>query len=116
MREGTKLHFNVECRDSEKSWLGIRPKVRRRFPNLTRRRIYLTGVGEGNTSTFCLSEERGRTATNQSSCYAADARWDGGTANRPTDTSTWAPEWRREIRAQEPGTGETEGQGRIDEQ
>ncbi|GMN62614.1 hypothetical protein TIFTF001_031692 [Ficus carica] len=116
MREWTKLHFDVECRDSEKSWLGIRPKVHRHFSNLTRRRICLTGVGEGNTSTFKLSEERGRAATNQSSCYAADARWDGGTSNRPTDTNTWAPEWRREIRAQEPGTGETEWHVRFDEQ
>ncbi|GMN60005.1 hypothetical protein TIFTF001_029105 [Ficus carica] len=66
---------------------------RLRFPNLPRRHICLTGVGEGNTTTFKRSEERGRTATNQSSCYAADARWDGGTANRPTDTSTG--HWRR---------------------
>ncbi|GMN32130.1 hypothetical protein TIFTF001_003531 [Ficus carica] len=34
----------------------------------------------------------------------------GARPARPTDTSTWAPEGRREIRAQKAGKGETEGQ------
>nr|GMN71815.1 hypothetical protein TIFTF001_055967 [Ficus carica]GMN71820.1 hypothetical protein TIFTF001_055969 [Ficus carica] len=52
--------------------LVLRPTARLRFPHLTRRRIGLTAI---------------------------DARWDGSKADRPTDTSTWAPELRREIRA-----------------
>ncbi|GMN60551.1 hypothetical protein TIFTF001_029629 [Ficus carica] len=77
-----------------KYWV-IRPTFGLRLPNLPRRHICLTGVGEGNTTRFKGSDERGTPATYQSSCYAADARWDGGTANRRTDTSTWAPEARK---------------------
>ncbi|GMN65469.1 hypothetical protein TIFTF001_034556 [Ficus carica] len=79
--------------------LVIRPTARLRFPHLTRRRIGLTVVGDGKTSLFKRSAGRGRTNTYQISCSKADARWDGSKADRPTDTSTWAPELRREIRA-----------------
>ncbi|GMN73801.1 hypothetical protein TIFTF001_054361 [Ficus carica] len=48
---------------------------------------------------FKRSAERGRKNTYQSFCSKADARWDGSKDDRPTDTSTWAPEVRREIRA-----------------
>ncbi|GMN40128.1 hypothetical protein TIFTF001_009353 [Ficus carica] len=48
---------------------------------------------------FKRSAERGRKNTYQSFCSKADARWDGSKDDRPTDTGTWAPEVRREIRA-----------------
>ncbi|GMN44898.1 hypothetical protein TIFTF001_014093 [Ficus carica] len=97
----TDTHEQGKLRSTPTIILEIeKPKqARLRFPHLTRRRICLTGVGAGKTSQFKRSAERGRTNTNQSSCSKADARWDGSKADRPTDTSTWAPELRREMRA-----------------
>ncbi|GMN58743.1 hypothetical protein TIFTF001_027844 [Ficus carica] len=49
-----------------------------------------------NLKTKSKSERRKR-PTNRSACQAADGGWDGGAANRATDSSTWAPVWRTTI-------------------
>ncbi|GMN26903.1 hypothetical protein TIFTF001_056126 [Ficus carica] len=98
-----------------KYWV-IRPTFRLRVPSLPRRHICLSGVGNGNTKGFKRWEERGAPATNQSACYCADARWEGGTANTRTDTGRWAPEARKGNRPQDPGMHSTEQEERIEEQ
>ena len=98
-----------------KYWV-IRPTFCLRVPSLPRRHICLSGVGEGNTKGFKRWEERGAPATNQSACYCAGARWDGGTANTRTDTGRWAPEARKGNRPQDPGMHSTEQEERIEEQ
>ncbi|GMN60457.1 hypothetical protein TIFTF001_029536 [Ficus carica] len=50
------------------------------------------GSGRRQTINNISKWERENKANNRSYCYAADARWDGGTA---TDSSTWAPELRK---------------------
>ncbi|GMN36111.1 hypothetical protein TIFTF001_005751 [Ficus carica] len=79
-----------------KYWV-IHPTVCLHFPNLTRCRICLKGTGRRQNINDISKGEKGRRTSKRSYYYTADARWDGGIANKATNSSTWAPELRKAI-------------------
>ncbi|GMN69324.1 hypothetical protein TIFTF001_038375 [Ficus carica] len=79
---------------NSKYWV-IRTPARLLLPSLTRRLICLKGTGRRQTLIDISEGKRGRRTTNRSYPWVADGRWDGCTAHRAPDSSTWAPELRR---------------------
>ena len=99
--EGVGLGHELTGRRNDfrnwKYW-GIRLKPPRLLlPSLSWRLICLKGTGRRQTLIDLSEGKRGRRIANRSNHWAADGRWDGGTAHRAPDSSTWAPELRKRI-------------------